>query len=265
MSDDWEDEHIVFFPPNRCILIGDCGVGKTSLLTRFAENKFNEEYIASIGVDLFVKEIITNNTRDKLTMWDTSGQERFRNICSSNYRGMEICVLVFDITNYQSFENIDKIWRKEYMQANGHQNGKNFPYLLLGNKYDIIANIHYFSTLIESKQRLFMCGYYRILCGDHYIPNDVIDICHSYAIDESKRKVSKDEAMEYAKKYDMLYFEVSALNGLQVMDAFLAILNRKKEIDGKPLVTITTKATNDNYTLLEVSPHNNKKDCCSIL
>ena len=124
------------------------------------------------------------------------------------------------------------------MDINGHSDyGMRFPYLLLGNKYDIIANIQYFSTLNKSKQILFMYGYCRVSYNSNRtIPKDVINLCHLYSMDENeyKRKVSRDEAIEYANKYHMLYYEVSALSGVKLMEAFEAILLRKKEIDHMP-------------------------------
>jgi len=82
----------------KVVMVGDSGVGKTSLMQRFKENAFHGHHIATIGVDFEVKTIQLGDKVAKLQMWDTAGQERFRNITSSYYRGAHSIALVLDVT-----------------------------------------------------------------------------------------------------------------------------------------------------------------------
>lgn len=97
-------------------MVGDTGVGKTNLLTRFSKNEFNLESRATIGVE-FATRTITTETGDviKAQIWDTAGQERYRAIASSYYRGAAGALLVYDITKKSSFESIDR-WLTELRQ-----------------------------------------------------------------------------------------------------------------------------------------------------
>lgn len=115
----------------KSIIIGDSGVGKSSLLYRYAEQDWNPHYIATIGVDFKVLTFERQNKVVKLQLWDTAGQERFRTITHSYYRGAHSIMLVFDITNRETFDNI-AVWMNDVKKfAN-----QTAPMLLVGNKAD---------------------------------------------------------------------------------------------------------------------------------
>ncbi|KAJ0000450.1 hypothetical protein NQD34_012292 [Periophthalmus magnuspinnatus] len=95
----------------KLLLIGDSGVGKTCLIIRFAEDNFNSTYISTIGIDFKVKTIDVDGRKVKLQVWDTAGQERFKTITTAYYRGAMGIILVYDITDEKSFENIQN-WMK---------------------------------------------------------------------------------------------------------------------------------------------------------
>ncbi|KPM02358.1 ras-related protein Rab-35-like protein [Sarcoptes scabiei] len=99
----------------KLLIIGDSGVGKSSLLLRFADNTFSGTYISTIGVDFKIRTVEINNERVKLQIWDTAGQERFRTITSTYYRGAHGVIIVYDVTNGDSFHNISR-WLKEIEQ-----------------------------------------------------------------------------------------------------------------------------------------------------
>ena len=92
----------------KLLLIGDSGVGKTCILFRFSDDTFNNRFISTIGIDFKIKTIELRGKKVKLQIWDTAGQERFHTITTSYYRGAMGIMLVYDITNSKSFDNIAK-------------------------------------------------------------------------------------------------------------------------------------------------------------
>uniref|UniRef100_A0A3Q0RJ83 small monomeric GTPase n=1 Tax=Amphilophus citrinellus TaxID=61819 RepID=A0A3Q0RJ83_AMPCI len=100
----------------KLLLIGDSGVGKTCVLFRFSEDAFNSTFISTIGIDFKIRTIELDGKKIKLQIWDTAGQERFRTITTAYYRGAMGIMLVYDITNEKSFENI-KNWIRNIEEA----------------------------------------------------------------------------------------------------------------------------------------------------
>ena len=92
----------------KLLLIGDSGVGKTCILFRFSDDAFNTTFISTIGIDFKIKTIELRGKKIKLQIWDTAGQERFHTITTSYYRGAMGIMLVYDIANAKSFDNIAK-------------------------------------------------------------------------------------------------------------------------------------------------------------
>ena len=117
----------------KIVLVGDSGVGKTNLLTRFSKNEFSLESKTTIGVEFATKTITTESGHViKAQIWDTAGQDRYRAIASSYYKGAVGALLVYDITKTKSFENIEK-WLKE-LRDHGAENMRT---MLIGNKSDL--------------------------------------------------------------------------------------------------------------------------------
>jgi len=114
----------------KLLIIGDSGVGKSSLLVRFADNHFSGNYITTIGVDFKIRTIEINGERVKLQIWDTAGQERFRTITSTYYRGTHGVIVVYDVSSGESFANV-KRWLHE-IDANCDVVNR----ILVGNKND---------------------------------------------------------------------------------------------------------------------------------
>ncbi|KAF2315098.1 hypothetical protein GH714_038157 [Hevea brasiliensis] len=96
----------------KLLLIGDSGVGKSCLLLRFADDSYLESYISTIGVDFKIRTVEQDGKTIKLQIWDTAGQERFRTITSSYYRGAHGIIVVYDVTDQESFNNV-KQWLSE--------------------------------------------------------------------------------------------------------------------------------------------------------
>ncbi|XP_036594572.1 ras-related protein Rab-8A [Trichosurus vulpecula] len=116
----------------KLLLIGDSGVGKTCVLFRFSEDAFNSTFISTIGIDFKIRTIELDGKRIKLQIWDTAGQERFRTITTAYYRGAMGIMLVYDITNEKSFDNIRNWIRniEEHASADVEK-------MILGNKCDV--------------------------------------------------------------------------------------------------------------------------------
>mmetsp|Transcript_71387 Transcript_71387/g.107937 ORF Transcript_71387/g.107937 Transcript_71387/m.107937 type:complete len:234 (-) Transcript_71387:134-835(-) len=131
----------------KIVILGDSGVGKTSLMNRYSTGKFTGQYKATIGADFLSKEnvVVTDMYGQRhlvtLQIWDTAGQERFQSLGVGFYRGADACLLVYDITDPHSLDNLDH-WRKEFLdQVGGGLQGLGdsstvFPFVVLGNKMD---------------------------------------------------------------------------------------------------------------------------------
>ncbi|KAJ3436245.1 ras-related protein raba1f-like [Anaeramoeba flamelloides] len=116
----------------KIVLIGDSGVGKTNLLTRFTRNEFNIESKSTIGVEFATKSMKMKDKHLKIQIWDTAGQERYRAITSAYYRGATGALLVYDITKYDTFKNLEA-WFSELQE-----NTEDDPLIMLvGNKFDL--------------------------------------------------------------------------------------------------------------------------------
>ncbi|OHT11232.1 Ras-related protein Rab-7b [Tritrichomonas foetus] len=120
----------------KLLLLGDAGVGKTSLLNQFVNREFTAQYKATIGSDFSSKQLDIDGKFVTLQIWDTAGQERFQSLGPTFYRGTDCCILVYDVTKPTSFENIKK-WRNEFSMQLGLSNADDFAFLLLGNKSDL--------------------------------------------------------------------------------------------------------------------------------
>jgi len=119
----------------KVIILGDSGVGKTSLMNQYVNKKFTNQYKATIGADFLTKEVMLEEKLVTMQIWDTAGQERFQSLGVAFYRGADACVLVYDITNQKSFEQLDS-WRDEFLIQAGPRDPENFPFVVLGNKVD---------------------------------------------------------------------------------------------------------------------------------
>ncbi|PPD92223.1 hypothetical protein GOBAR_DD10848 [Gossypium barbadense] len=120
----------------KVIILGDSGVGKTSLMNQYVNRKFSNQYKATIGADFLTKEVQFDDRLFTLQIWDTAGQERFQSLGVAFYRGADCCVLVHDVNVMKSFDNLNN-WREEFLIQASPSDPENFPFVVLGNKVDV--------------------------------------------------------------------------------------------------------------------------------
>mmetsp|Transcript_4397 Transcript_4397/g.7248 ORF Transcript_4397/g.7248 Transcript_4397/m.7248 type:complete len:213 (-) Transcript_4397:601-1239(-) len=117
----------------KLVFLGDQSVGKTSIITRFMYDKFDNQYQATIGIDFLSKTMYLEDRTVRLQLWDTAGQERFRSLIPSYIRDSSVAVVVFDVTNRQSFLNTVR-WISEVRT----ERGSDVIIFLVGNKTDLL-------------------------------------------------------------------------------------------------------------------------------
>ena len=136
----------------KLLLIGDSGVGKSCLLLRFSDDQFTPSFITTIGIDFKIKTIELDGKRIKLQIWDTAGQERFRTITTAYYRGAMGILLVYDVTDEQSYQNI-RNWIRNIEQHAADNVNK----VLIGNKADMT-----FEKVVETSRGQALADEYGI-------------------------------------------------------------------------------------------------------
>ncbi|KAL2342984.1 hypothetical protein Fmac_004269 [Flemingia macrophylla] len=120
----------------KVIVLGDSGVGKTSLINQYVDKKFSQQYKATIGADFVTKEIQVDDKLVTLQIWDTAGQERFHSLGAAFYRGADCCVLVYDINIQKTFDTLNN-WHDEFLKQADTNDPEAFPFVLIGNKVDV--------------------------------------------------------------------------------------------------------------------------------
>ncbi|KAI3725704.1 hypothetical protein L1987_65496 [Smallanthus sonchifolius] len=181
----------------KVIVLGDSGVGKTSLMNQYVYNRFNKQYKATIGADFVTKELHIDDKLVTLQIWDTAGQERFHSLGVAFYRGADCCVLVYDVNIQKTFETL-QTWHEEFLKQADPSEPENFPFVLLGNKVDtnggcdravseqtarewcaLKGNIPYFETSAKENYNVdeaFLCVAETALASEHQ-PQDVNEMC----------------------------------------------------------------------------------------
>ena len=153
-DDDDEDEYI----PCKIVLLGEAGVGKTSIITRYISGSFSQIVMTSTGSSFVAKKIeLENKKKVKLQVWDTAGQEKYRSLAKIFYQSAAVAVLVYDITLKKSFEQIKEYWVKE-IKENAPED---IIIAIAANKSDDYLNqevtIDEGKELAKSLDALFIC------------------------------------------------------------------------------------------------------------
>nr|XP_027108714.1 ras-related protein RABC2a-like [Coffea arabica] len=135
----------------KILLIGDSGVGKSSLVLSFISQQYLQDLSPTIGVDFKIKLLTFGGKRMKLTIWDTAGQERFGTLTSSYYRGAHGIILVYDVTRRETFTNLSEIWAKEVeLYSTNHDCIR----ILVGNKVDRVSYMPTLFNIFRFYQKL---------------------------------------------------------------------------------------------------------------
>ena len=120
----------------KVIILGDSGVGKTTLIHSFIAKEFRADFKATLGADLSTKVVVVDGQTVEILLWDTAGTERFRSMGSVYYRGAEACIFVYDISSRLSFEHLTS-WQQELIDSADIDSPETFPCVLLANKSDL--------------------------------------------------------------------------------------------------------------------------------
>jgi len=201
----------------KILLLGDGAVGKTSLVRRFVAQKFDDRYIATIGVNVKKKRL--EEIGVKLMLWDIYGQKMNESLHASNYSGADGAIIVYDLTRYDTFLNLDK-WISEVFSVTG-----NIPFVVLGNKFDLIEDYETgeyddFSSYIKREHNEII-DFYKEVYGE--LPD------FSRVSPEDLWVWSEDKKNEL--EVDFSYYLSSAKTGENVEKAFIEIGRLLKECD----------------------------------
>ena len=124
----------------KVVIIGDSGVGKTSLIHRYTSTKFLQEFKPTIGAEFANKELLIDGRTVVAQIWDTAGQERYQSLGVSFYRGADCWGIVFDRSDRETFEHLDQ-WRQAFMQHGAPGGEDKFPFIVMGNKSDLTEEV----------------------------------------------------------------------------------------------------------------------------
>ena len=147
-----DEEYDVLF---KLVIIGDSGVGKTNILSRYLNDEFSLTSKATVGVEFGSTMVKKNGKLIKLQIWDTAGQERYKSITTSYYKGAKGAFVVYDITKEKTFKNIDK-WILE-LKANGSED---ILIILIGNKLDLEKNREVNTEEVKKKAEELKVAYF---------------------------------------------------------------------------------------------------------
>ena len=171
----------------KLVLIGDSGVGKTNILSRYINNEFSLATQSTVGVEFGSKILKKNGKSIKLQIWDTAGQERYKSITSAYYKGSKGAFVVYDITRKSTFENIDK-WIGE-LKTNGSED---VLILLVGNKSDLEEKREVQVADVEKKAEQYKVAF----CETSALDGKNIEYAFETLINEISKKVEKEKATE---------------------------------------------------------------------
>ena len=184
--DDDDNYDLIF----KIVLIGDSGVGKTNILSRYINNQFSLTTQAKVGVEFGSKIIKKGEKLIKLQIWDTAGQERYKSITSAYYKGSKGAFVVYDISRKITFENVDK-WIGE-LKSNGSED---VLIMLVGNKTDLKEQREIFEEDVKKKAEQYNIAF----CETSALEGYNIEYAFESLINEITKKVEKERENKNGK------------------------------------------------------------------
>ncbi|KAJ8276406.1 hypothetical protein COCON_G00081580 [Conger conger] len=191
----------------KLVFLGEQSVGKTSLITRFMYDSFDNTYQATIGIDFLSKTMYLEDRTVRLQLWDTAGQERFRSLIPSYIRDSTIAVVVYDITNLNSFQQTSK-WIDDVRT----ERGSDVIIMLVGNKTDLADKRQIPLEAAEKKSR-------------------ELNVMH---IETSAKQITTEEGEQRAKELNVMFIETSAKTGYNVKQLFRRVAAALPGMDSTP-------------------------------
>ena len=182
----------------KIILLGDTGVGKTTIINRYINNEFTEENLVTLGSSFATKEVKKNKINYRLKIWDTTGQEKYHSLTSLFVKGSNIVILVYSIDSFSSFENLN-FW---YNSIKEQLDGKNYILAIVGNKKDLINDI-----IVTEEQ------------GKNYA-NDVKGVFRLISAKEEQESINK--------LFDELLDDISQINYESITNSY--VIKKPKKI-----------------------------------
>ena len=152
------------------ITLGESSVGKTSLICKYVDNSFENSVISTVGIDFKIKKINKFGTNINLKIWDTAGQEKFNTIQNQFYKNINGILLIFDVTNNSSFDNLYKWYEKIQ-----NESPENCIIVLIGNKIDLIDEIQISDEKAINFAQEHSIKFFPISCKYGYNVNEVFD------------------------------------------------------------------------------------------
>lgn len=168
------------------LIVGQSNVGKTSIAFKYVDGIFDDNMLATIGIDFKVKTMEVNNKKYKIQIWDTAGQERFRTVTSTLYRGVHGILICFDLTNRETLDDVASRWLVE-MQSNGIAK---CPMVLVGNKCDLVNEIE----VTQDDVRRFVTSNAQILDS----------LCAAFPYFEVSAKTGKNIDVAFTRLIDLV-------------------------------------------------------------
>ena len=181
----------------KILIIGESRVGKTCLLLRFTDDIFTDHHVSTIGIDFKTKNLIIDNKQIKMQLWDTAGQERFKTLTKNFYKSADGIVLVYDITDENSFKNV-RVWMKQIDDYGNNKTSK----ILVGNKCDWEENRKVSTEEGQNLAKELSLNFFESSAKDNLNVQEIfITIAKKILMDETNlTKISKNFFLNSEKK-----------------------------------------------------------------